>query len=160
IVDPADYDGTCKAILDAMAKYRNPNGASKNDPQVFKGAWTRKEYLAGPFATDIRDDKGRCVEGAADIQVGFNYGYRVAWGTAMGDRYRDAIVTPNKSPWSGDHTSVHPNLVRGIFFCSQKLPDGVAPHLQDLAPTILALHGTKVPDDMDGHVLPLKGLED
>src|SRR6185436_5505528 len=90
----------------------------------------------------------------------FNYGYRVAWGTALGDRAKDAVVFPNKSKWSGDHTSVHPYLVRGIFFCSRKPADGTMPHLQDLAPTILALQGVKVPEDMDGHVLPLPGLEE
>jgi len=158
-VDPADYDKVCDEMIAKMLAYRNPNAASSNDPQVFKGAWKRSDYLAGKFATDQRDAKGRCTEGAADIQVGFNFGYRVGWGTAMGDRSKDAIVFPNKNRWSGDHTSVHPWLVRGIFFSNRKVAAGAAPHLQDLAPTILALHGVKVPADMDGHLIPLVGLE-
>ncbi len=159
-VDPADYDKVCDELIAKMLAYRNPNKESPNDPQVFKGAWKRSEYLAGPFATDLRDAKGRCTEGAADVQVGFNVGYRVGWGTAMGDRSKDAIIFPNKNRWSGDHTSVHPYLVRGIFFCSKKVAPGSAPHLQDLAPTILALHGVPVPADMDGHLIALPGLEE
>ncbi len=158
-VDPADYDRVCDEMIAKMLAYRNPNAASTNDPQVFKGAWKRSDYLSGKFATDQRDAKGRCTEGAADIQVGFNFGYRVGWGTAMGDRAKDAIVFPNKNRWSGDHTSVHPWLVRGIFFSNKKVAAGAAPHLQDLAPTILALHGVAVPADMDGHLIPLAGLE-
>lgn len=159
-VDPKDYDKVCDELIAKMLAYKNPNAASTNDPQVFKGAWKRSDYLAGPFATDLRDDKGRCTEGAADLQVGFNFGYRVGWGTAMGDRSKDAIVFPNKNRWSGDHTSVHPHLVRGIFFSNRKVAAGAALHLQDLAPTILALHGVAVPSDMDGHLIPLPGLEE
>lgn len=159
IVDPADYDKVCDAIIAKMLAYRNPNASSPNDPQVFKGAWKRSEYLAGPFAGDIRDADGRCTEGTADIQVGFNFGYRVGWGTALGGRSKSAVVFNNKSPWSGDHTSVHPYLVRGIFLSSRKMAADGAPQLQDLAPTALALLGQKVPDDMDGHVIPLAGLE-
>lgn len=159
-VKPADYDKVCDELIAKMLAYRNPNADSTNDPQVFKGAWKRSDYLAGPFATDLYDPKGRCSEGAADLQVGFNFGYRVGWGTAMGDRSKDAVVFPNKNRWSGDHTSVHPHLVRGIFFTNRKVAPGAAPHLQDLAPTILALHGVAVPADMDGHVVPLAGLEE
>ncbi|MSR46011.1 MAG: hypothetical protein EXS13_02920 [Planctomycetes bacterium] len=158
-VDAADYDAVCDQMIAKMLAYRNPNETTSNDRQVFKGAWKRGDYLAGPFATDLRDAKGRCTEGAADIQVGFNFGYRVGWGTAMGDRSKEAIVFPNKNRWSGDHTSVHPYLVRGIFFSNKKVAAGAAPHLQDLAATILAIHGVPVPDDMDGHVIPLAGLE-
>lgn len=159
IVDPADYDKVCDAIIAKMLAYKNPNTGSPNDPQVFKGAWKRSEFLAGPYAGDIRDAGGRCIEGTADIQVGFNFGYRVGWGTALGGRSKTAVVFNNKNFWSGDHTSVHPYLVRGIFLSSKKMAAGAAPQLQDLAPTALALLGQKVPDDMDGHVIPLAGLE-
>ena len=159
IVEPADYDKVCDAILGKMLAYKNPNASSPNDPQVFKGAWKRSEFLAGPFAGDIRDKDGRCIEGTADIQVGFNFGYRVGWGTALGGRSKNAIVSNNKSFWSGDHTSVHPYLVRGIFLSTKKMAADGAPQLQDLAATTLALLGQKVPDDMDGHVIPLPGLE-
>ncbi len=169
IVEPADVDKVCDEMIAKMLAYKNPNPNSANEPQVFKGAWKRSQYLEGPFATDlfeeVKDATGKslgkhCTEGAADIQVGFNLGYRVGWGTAMGDRSKDAVVFPNKNRWSGDHTSVHPNLVRGIFFCSKRVADGAAPHLQDLAPTILAIHGLAVPADMDGHVIPVVGLEE
>jgi predicted AlkP superfamily phosphohydrolase/phosphomutase len=169
-VDPADYDKVCDEIIAKMRAYRSPNAKSANDPRVFADAWKRSQFLAGPFAADLREDvklplsgntmKGACTEGAADIQVGFNYGYRVAWGTAFGSRSKNgAIVYPNTVKWSGDHTSVHPYLVRGIFFCSRKLTNDAAPHLQDLGPTILALEGVKVPDEMDGHVLPVTGID-
>lgn len=168
IVDPADYDKVCDELIAKMRAYRNPNPASTNDPQVFADAWKRSQYLSGEYAADIRGDvtvnKGSpfsfvvqdvCVEGAADIQVGFNYGYRVGWGTAMGDRATKEAVFPNKNRWSGDHTSVHPYLVRGIFLSNRRTAAGTQPHLQDLAPTILAIHGVAVPADMDGRVLPL-----
>ena len=169
IVEPADADKLCDEIIAKMLAYKNPNATrsddpkaylSVNDPQVFKGAWKRGEYLAGPYAADIRDDKGRCIEGAADIQVGFNFGYRVGWSTPLGSRSTKGIVLKNTNRWSGDHTSVHPNLVRGIFFSSRKMAADGAPHLQDLAPTTLVMLGQKVPDDMDGHVIPLTGCEE
>jgi predicted AlkP superfamily phosphohydrolase/phosphomutase len=159
-VDPADYEKTCDEIISKMREFKNPNASSANDPRVFVDGWKRSTYLSGPHATDVRDEKGRCVEGAPDIQIGVNYGYRVGWGTAMGDRSKDAVVFNNKSNWSGDHTSVHPYLVRGIFFSNRKVAEGTAPHLQDLAPTILALQGVAVPKEMDGRVLPLPGLEE
>ncbi len=158
IVEPG-YDRVCDEIISKMRAYRNPNADSPNDPRVFADAWKRSQYLAGPSAADLRDEQGRCTEGPADLQVGFNFGYRVGWGTAFGARSKDKVVFPNKSRWSGDHTSVHPYLVRGIWFCNRKTADGAMPHLQDLAPTILALQGVTVPDEMDGQVIPLVGLE-
>jgi predicted AlkP superfamily phosphohydrolase/phosphomutase len=169
IVDPADADRVSDEIIAKMLAYRNPNAkasedpkayVSANDPQVFKGAWKRSEFLAGPYAGDIRDAKGRCVEGAADLQVGFNFGYRVGWSTPLGSRNPNGIVMKNTNRWSGDHTSVHPYLVRGIFFSTRKMAVDGAPQLQDLAPTTLVMLGQKVPDDMDGHVIPLTGCEE
>ena len=169
IVEPADADKVCDELIAKMLAWQNPNATksddpkaylSANEPQVFKGAWKRGEFLAGPYAADIRDAKGRCVEGAADIQVGFNFGYRVGWSTPLGSRSTKGIVLKNTNRWSGDHTSVHPYLVRGIFFSTRKMAADGAPHLQDLAPTTLVMLGQKVPDDMDGHVIPLTGCEE
>ncbi len=161
IVEPADIDKVCEEIIEAMRGYRNPNPESTNDPQVVADAWKRDHYLGGPFAKDMTDDRGNPKDGPGDIQVGFNYGYRVAWGSALGNREtKQGPVFPNKSRWSGDHTTVHPYLVRGVFFSNKKLTEEAAPHLQDIAPTVLALQGVAVPEDMDGLVLPFPGLEE
>ena len=84
----------------------------------------------------------------------------MGWSTPLGSRSTKGIVLKNTNRWSGDHTSVHPYLVRGIFFSTRKMAADGAPHLQDLAPTTLVMLGQKVPDDMDGHVIPLTGCEE
>jgi hypothetical protein len=56
----------------------------------------------------------------------------------------------NESNWSGDHVSVAPDLVRGIFFCNRKVAlPASGPDLLHIAPTALQLLGVPVPAAYD-----------
>lgn len=105
---------------------------------VNKAYNTRKCY-AGPYR-----------EEAPDVIVGYNEGYRVSWEAALGD-ITDEVFHDNLKAWSGDHC-IDPRLAPGVMFCNHKI-HADAPHIMDLAPTILELFGVSVPPQMDGRPL-------
>jgi predicted AlkP superfamily phosphohydrolase/phosphomutase len=84
-----------------------------------------------------------------DLFVTNNDGYRVSWQTSLGGIPKD-LIEPNKQPWSGDHCSVDPDIVRGIFFYNRKLTTDRAPYIADVYPTVLGLLGVKPPYQLDG----------
>jgi predicted AlkP superfamily phosphohydrolase/phosphomutase len=84
-----------------------------------------------------------------DLFVTNNDGYRVSWQTALGGIPKD-LLEPNKQVWSGDHCSVDPEIVKGIFFYNRKLTTDRAPYIADVYPTVLGLLGVKPPYELDG----------
>jgi predicted AlkP superfamily phosphohydrolase/phosphomutase len=81
-----------------------------------------------------------------------NDGYRVSWQTSLGGVPKQ-VFEPNKNVWSGDHCSVDPEIVKGIFFTNRKLTNPRAPYIADIYPTILNALGVKTPYEVDGEVL-------
>jgi bisphosphoglycerate-independent phosphoglycerate mutase (AlkP superfamily) len=61
-------------------------------------------------------------------------------------------IEDNMKPWSGDHCSVEPELVKGILFANRKL-SGDGAEIVDMAPTILEALGLRVPEGLDGRSL-------
>jgi hypothetical protein len=61
------------------------------------------------------------------------------------------VFHDNLKAWSGDHI-IDPKLVPGVLLCNRKLA-AAAPHITDLAPTILEHFGVPVPGHMDGKAL-------
>ena len=84
-----------------------------------------------------------------DLFVTNNDGYRVSWQTSLGGIPKD-LIEPNKQVWSGDHCSVDPEIVRGIFFYNRKLTTDRPPYIADVYPTVLGLLGVKAPYQLDG----------
>jgi predicted AlkP superfamily phosphohydrolase/phosphomutase len=78
-----------------------------------------------------------------------NDGYRVSWQTALGGIPKTLIDT-NNATWSGDHCSVDPEIVKGIFFMNRKLSTSRAPYIADIYPTVLGVLGVKAPYALDG----------
>jgi predicted AlkP superfamily phosphohydrolase/phosphomutase len=78
-----------------------------------------------------------------------NDGYRVSWQTSLGGVPKD-VFEVNKGVWSGDHCSVDPEIVKGIFFSNRKLTTDRAPYIADVYPTVLGALGVKVPYEVDG----------
>jgi predicted AlkP superfamily phosphohydrolase/phosphomutase len=76
-------------------------------------------------------------------------GYRVSWQTSLGGVPKQ-VFEPNKNVWSGDHCSVDPEIVRGIFFINRKLTTPRAPYIADVYPTVLGALGVKAPYEVDG----------
>ncbi len=84
-----------------------------------------------------------------DLFVTNNDGYRVSWQTSLGGMPKN-LIDPNKHVWSGDHCSVDPEIVKGIFFYNRKLTTDRAPYIGDIYPTVLGLLGVKPPYQLDG----------
>ena len=84
-----------------------------------------------------------------DLFITNNDGYRVSWQTSLGGIPKE-LIEPNKQVWSGDHCSVDPEIVRGIFFYNRKLASDRSPYIADIYPTVLGLLGVKAPYQLDG----------
>jgi predicted AlkP superfamily phosphohydrolase/phosphomutase len=84
-----------------------------------------------------------------DLFVLNNDGYRVSWQTSLGGIPKN-VLEPNKGVWSGDHCSVDPEIVKGIFFYNRRLTTDRAPYIADVYPTVLGLLGVKNPYALDG----------
>jgi predicted AlkP superfamily phosphohydrolase/phosphomutase len=84
-----------------------------------------------------------------DLFITNNDGYRVSWQTSLGGIPKD-LLHVNKQVWSGDHCSVDPEIVKGIFFYNRKLTSARAPYIADVYPTVLGLLGVEPPYELDG----------
>ncbi|HQZ15554.1 MAG TPA: alkaline phosphatase family protein [Vicinamibacteria bacterium] len=137
IVSPgAEYDALQKEIGEALAKEVDPDDKA----QIFRSVYKRDEIY-----------KGEYLRNAPDLQVGFNDGYRVGWQDTMGGVQR-TFVENNNRKWSGDHCATATEISGGVFFSSRKVANE-APHIMDLAPTVLELLGVPLPKDYDGKPL-------
>ncbi|REK09458.1 MAG: hypothetical protein DWQ37_18660 [Planctomycetota bacterium] len=87
---------------------------------------------------------------APDLLVGYNDGYRAAWGTVLGAMPANQLED-NLDRWSGDH-SIAANLVPGMLLSNQPLTVE-SPSISDIAPTVLALFGVARPSTMTGRTL-------
>jgi predicted AlkP superfamily phosphohydrolase/phosphomutase len=125
--------------------------------------------VAGHEAVLIDDIyEGPYRDRCADMMLGFEEYFRVSWATAggklklkknaetgfyeIGDDYND-----NSNNWSGDHASVAPGIVQGIFFSNRpvELPaDGVS--VLHLAPTVLETAGVAIPAAYDKPALKFR----
>lgn len=77
--------------------------------------------------------------GAADVYVSFHRGWRVSWASCLGGA-DEPVFSDNKSSWRGDHCSVDPELVRGVFFADRPITVE-RPRAVDIAPTVLDFCG-------------------
>ena len=76
-----------------------------------------------------RDDvySGEYLGEAADLQVGFEDGYRVSWQTTLGGSPQ-GIVYPNMKKWSGDHGGFDFMTTAGVLITNRQDQHGDAPH--------------------------------
>ena len=84
-----------------------------------------------------------------DLFITNNDGYRVSWQTSLGGIPKN-LFEPNRNVWSGDHCSVDPEIVKGIFFYNRKLATQREPYIADVYPTVLGRLGVKPPYALDG----------
>jgi len=87
---------------------------------------------------------------APDLIVGYGHGYRVDWKSPLGG-LGEQTIADNLNRWSGDHC-VASDLVPGVLLANRPL-EVDSPALTDIGPSILALCGVGVPDDMAGRPL-------
>ena len=91
--------------------------------------------------------RGKNLEMAPDIVLGFNQGYRISWQSPLGGFPRE-VFEDNASKWSGDHMSA-PDILPGIVFANRKIA-AEAPALHDVTSTVLGVFGVETPAEMIG----------
>jgi predicted AlkP superfamily phosphohydrolase/phosphomutase len=101
-----------------------------------------RAYGPGPYAA-----------AGPDLVVGYAAGYRASWEGAVG-RVTPEVFSDNTRAWSGDHC-IDPELVPGVLFSSRPIR-AAAPHITDLAPTVLTQFGVEVPAHMTGRALEVE----
>ncbi|MGA7613908.1 MAG: alkaline phosphatase family protein [Thermoanaerobaculia bacterium] len=87
-----------------------------------------------------------------DMFIANSKGYRVSWQTSLGGIQKN-VFEDNKQVWSGDHCSLDPELVKGIFFYNRKVKTDRSLYIADVYPTILDLLGVKAPYRLDGKAI-------
>jgi predicted AlkP superfamily phosphohydrolase/phosphomutase len=131
-----EYDEIVAGIRSGLESLVDPD--TKEKP-VFK-VYTRDEMYSGYDPMLI-----------PDLRVANNPNYRVSWQTSLGAA-PDTLIEDNLQPWSGDHCSMDPSFVPGIFFSDMP---GLAEHpaMTDLTPTILHYFNVEPAQKPDGKPL-------
>ena len=100
-----------------------------------------------------RDDvyTGEFLGNAADLQMGFEDGYRVSWQTTLGGTPK-GIVYDNDKKWSGDHGGFDYQTTAGVLITNRPILTKT-PDIMDIAPTVLQHFGVAIPKAIDGKPL-------
>jgi predicted AlkP superfamily phosphohydrolase/phosphomutase len=130
------YDQIVEALVSELRGFTDP----RTGRSIVRNVYKRQDIYSGPFFSD-----------AADLQVGFEEGYRSSWQTALGGT-PPQLIEPNLKKWSGDHGSFDYAITPGVLFSSIKL-SAAEPRIVDIAPTVLKLFGLPIPPDIDGKPL-------
>ncbi|MCI4398210.1 MAG: alkaline phosphatase family protein [Acidobacteria bacterium] len=133
IVNPgAEYDAIVKDLKEKLPRIVDP----KDGSNPVKAVYTRDEMYKG-YDPDL----------TADLRVSNTPGYRVSWQTSLGG-VPEALLEDNLKAWSGDHCSMDPSFVPGMFFCNR--PIEKEPNMLDMAPSVLGLLGVPLPKGLEG----------
>lgn len=73
-----------------------------------------------------------------DLIVANRPGYRVSWQASLGVP-TGTVFEDNRDVWSGDHCSLDPDLVRGVFFASRPFSAPRVPTITDATAALRAL---------------------
>jgi predicted AlkP superfamily phosphohydrolase/phosphomutase len=135
IVKPEEYDQVVQEIKAGLESYVDEETGENPVAYVF----TRKEAYGDSDPLLM-----------PDMVPSNNDGYRVGWQDSLGGFGQD-VVEDNDRVWSGDHCSVYPPLVEGIFFSTLKVDR--QPYMADFMPTVLGIYGVELPGVLDGESL-------
>jgi predicted AlkP superfamily phosphohydrolase/phosphomutase len=91
--------------------------------------------------------RGKNLETAPDIVLGFNRGYRISWQSPLGG-FPKEVLEDNAQKWSGDHMSA-PEVLPGVAFSNRKFT-AADPALYDLTASVLDVFGVEKTKDMIG----------
>jgi predicted AlkP superfamily phosphohydrolase/phosphomutase len=91
--------------------------------------------------------RGKDLEMAPDIVLGFNRGHRISWQSPLGG-FPKEVIEDNDQKWSGDHMSA-PEVIPGIAFANRKFT-AEDPALHDLTASVLGAFGVEKPKNMIG----------
>jgi predicted AlkP superfamily phosphohydrolase/phosphomutase len=73
-----------------------------------------------------------------DLIVANRPGYRVSWQASLGVP-TGSVFEDNRDVWSGDHCSLDPDLVRGVFFASHPFSAARVPGITDATAALRAI---------------------
>jgi predicted AlkP superfamily phosphohydrolase/phosphomutase len=79
-------------------------------------------------------------------------GYRVSWQASLGVP-TETVFEDNRDVWSGDHCSLDPEVVKGVFFASKPFRAAQVPGIADATASIRVLLGAPAPPDAAGKSL-------
>jgi len=130
IVPLADSEALIEELIKRLSRLKD--GKSRVITQAYS---SRQAY------------RGKYVESAPDIIVGFAPRYRMSWRNAVGG-LDDTVFSDNESEWKGDHL-IDPSHVPGVLFTNFPL-NSDEPSLIDIAPTILSLMRVDQPECFEG----------
>jgi len=137
IVTPgAEYDALCAEIKEKMEAWVDTATGERPVHRVYHRA-----EMYSDFDPQL----------IPDLRAANNFGYRVSWQTSLGGIPRD-LIESHKMAWSGDHCSLDPDLVKGIFLCNRPIKTA-EPNIRDMFPTLLELFSVPVPASVDGRSL-------
>src|SRR5262245_42396939 len=104
IVEPgADYEALRAELVSRLTALADPKNGERAVSRVF-----RREDVYRRFDPRL----------IPDLIVANRPGYRVSWQSSLGVP-TESVFEDNKDVWSGDHCSLDPDLVRGVFFSSK-----------------------------------------
>jgi len=132
IVLPSEKEEMEKELIGKLEQIVDPSTGEN----IFKKVYRRSEVYSGKYLKD-----------APDMLLGYNWGYRNSWETALGEIPKNFIGI-NKKKWGGDHC-IEPSLVPGVIFSNRHIKMK-NPGLEDLAPTIIREAGAKPLPEMEG----------
>jgi predicted AlkP superfamily phosphohydrolase/phosphomutase len=135
IVEPgAPYEALREELVRRLTALTDPKNGERAVSRVFK----REEVY--------RRFNPRLIP---DLIVANRPGYRVSWQASLGVP-TDTVFEDNRDVWSGDHCSMDPELVKGIFFSSKPFRVAKPPGIADVTASIRALIGAPAPADAAG----------
>ncbi|MEO8681041.1 MAG: alkaline phosphatase family protein [Vicinamibacterales bacterium] len=133
VAEGAEYEALLTALDRDLRVFRDP----RTGRTIVRNVYKRADIYAGPFFND-----------AADLQVGFEDGYRTSWQTSLGGT-PPKTIEPNLRKWSGDHGSFDYQTSAGVLISSVK-PGVAEMDIIDIAPTVLKFFGLPISKDIDG----------
>lgn len=138
IVAPgADYEALRAELVERLTALADPKNGQRAVSRVFK-----REEVYRRFDPRL----------IPDLIVANRPGYRVSWQSSLGVP-TDSVFEDNRDVWSGDHCSLDPDLVRGVFFSSRPFRAEKVPGIADVTASVRALVGAPAPENAAGAAL-------
>jgi predicted AlkP superfamily phosphohydrolase/phosphomutase len=138
IVQPgAPYEALRAELSERLTALADPKNGERAVSRVF-----RREQVYRRFDPRL----------IPDLIVANRPGYRVSWQSSLGVP-TESVFEDNRDVWSGDHCSLDPDLVRGVFFASRPFHADPVPGIADATASIRALVGAPQPQDAAGKPL-------
>jgi predicted AlkP superfamily phosphohydrolase/phosphomutase len=138
IVAPgAEYDALRSELIERLTALTDPKNGRRAVSRVF-----RREEVYRRFDPRL----------IPDLIVANLPGYRVSWQSSLGVP-TESVFEDNRDVWSGDHCSLDPDLVRGIFFSSKPFRAEKVPGIADVTASVRALFDGEEVQDAAGRSL-------